>query len=212
MGSIFISYSKKDVVYAAKLVNALKREGFNVWIDLDMQKGTQWDLRLEKQLKDCDLYLLIVSNNSYESKWVRKEVLFAQTMNKPIIPIMLEETEPWLVIMDKQGIKIERDALPPESFYERLAKITTRGERGTGNAEDFISIPASPMASIQSKISANTKKAGRFFSNFLALLQNSVKSGFKKTTSMINAIPKNSWVKNISSKIKKIFRADRKKR
>ena len=33
MGHIFISYSKKDIVYAEQLINALRREGFNPWLD-----------------------------------------------------------------------------------------------------------------------------------------------------------------------------------
>lgn len=42
MGHIFISYSKKDIVYAEKLVNALRREGFNPWVDIEnLGAGTQ---------------------------------------------------------------------------------------------------------------------------------------------------------------------------
>jgi len=43
MGHIFISYSKKDIVYAEKLINALRREGFNPWVDMEnLGAGTQW--------------------------------------------------------------------------------------------------------------------------------------------------------------------------
>jgi hypothetical protein len=43
MGHIFISYSEKNIVYAEKLINALRREGFNPWVDMEnLGAGTQW--------------------------------------------------------------------------------------------------------------------------------------------------------------------------
>ena len=76
MGHIFISYSKKDIVYAEKLMNRLRREGFNPWVDMDgLGAGTYWQDRLQKQIQTCDAYILVMSHNARHSKWVPDELV-----------------------------------------------------------------------------------------------------------------------------------------
>ena len=200
MGYIFVSYSKRDAVYAAKLVDALRREGFNVWIDMDLQKGTQWDRRLEKQLKTCDLCVLIVSRNSYRSSWVRKELLFVQELGKPIFPILLEKTEPWLAILDTQYIKLSRRELPPQSFYRQLAKKTTRiKQRGTKRANT----PTKSVPIATFKIPEVVKTAKGFIANASRFAQEGAKNALEKTNDAVDAVSNNPVMKSIFSKDKR---------
>src|SRR5512145_839357 len=103
MGHIFISYSKKDVGYAEKLINALRHEGFNPWFDIEgLEAGTHWQNRLQKQIFTCDAYILLMSRNAFNSKWVPDELVTAKTKNKPIFPILLDDTELFLGIQTVQ--------------------------------------------------------------------------------------------------------------
>lgn len=130
MGHIFISYSKKDVVYAEKIVNALRREGFNPWVDVDeLGAGTQWQDRLQKQIKSCDAYILIMSRNSRSSRWVPDELVLAKTCNKPIFPLLLDDTDMFLAIQTIQFEDVRGGRLPSEMFYSRLATVTPRRKR-----------------------------------------------------------------------------------
>lgn len=130
MGHIFISYSKKDVVYAEKLINALKNEGFDPWVDMEgLQVGTPWRIQLHKQLKTCDAYLLIVSQNSKDSTWVHEELDFAQHFNKPIFPLRLDDTEPFFGIRAIQYEDIRQGKLPSEAFYQQLEIVTSRRKK-----------------------------------------------------------------------------------
>jgi len=138
MGHIFISYSKKDVVHAEKLINALKREGFNPWVDIEgLGAGTHWRSRLESQIETSDAYILIVSRNSAKSKWVKEELLVAQGLGKPIFPLRIDNTKPFFGIRTIQYEDIRRGKLPSEEFYERLAAKTSRKKKKRrGNRTD----------------------------------------------------------------------------
>ena len=130
MGHIFISYSKKDVLYAEKLVNALRREGFSPWVDMEeLGAGTHWQVRLHKQILTCDAYILIMSRNAQKSKWVPDELVTAKSKGKPIFPLLLDDTELFLAIQTIQYEDVRGGKLPSEGFYERLAKVTKRQKK-----------------------------------------------------------------------------------
>ena len=181
MGHLFVSYSRKDAIYAVKLVDALRREGFNVWIDMDLRQGTQWDRRIENQLKECDAYILIVTPNSHNSSWVRKELLFVQAVNKPVFPFVLEKTEPWLAILDMQHTPALPGGLPPRDFYDQLAKITTRNKRKERQGADKNEEPVLPIDSTRTgEQFAETTR--RFMARVSRLAQDGAKSALEKTT------------------------------
>lgn len=127
MGHIFISYSTKDVERAEQLIEALKREGFNPWVDMEgLGAGTHWRTRLESQIESCDAYILIVSRNSKTSKWVKEELDLAQSLKKKIFPLRIDDTKPFFGIRTIQYEDIRKGRLPSESFYQRLALETPR--------------------------------------------------------------------------------------
>ncbi|MDO8752786.1 MAG: toll/interleukin-1 receptor domain-containing protein, partial [Anaerolineales bacterium] len=87
MGHIFISYSNKDVEYVERLFNALRREGFNPWLDVnDLEAGSSWHLHIQEQISTCDAFILVMSRNARKSKWVPDELVAAKTRGKPIFP------------------------------------------------------------------------------------------------------------------------------
>ena len=130
MGHIFISYSHKNKNYVHKLQEALHSKGFEVWIDDRIDYGDEWPLIIQDRLDECDAFILVATEDSYNSKWVRKEVTRAQRTNKPFFPLLLSG-EPWLSIESTQYSDVTDGSLPTEKFYERLAKATTRGPKPT---------------------------------------------------------------------------------
>src|SRR6185436_14224383 len=132
MGHIFISYSKKDIIYAEKLINALRREGFNPWLDMDgLGAGTYWPDRLHKAIKTCDAYILIMSRNAKNSNWVPEELVVAKTKGKPIFPLRLDDAELFLALQTVQAEDVRGGKLPSETFYQRLAAVTTRRRKAS---------------------------------------------------------------------------------
>ncbi len=125
MGHIFISYSHKDSSYVHRLAEALKQEGFQVWIDDNIHYGSEWPKVVTRNLDVSDGVIVVLSNNSYESDMVQNEVARAREKNKPIFPLLLDG-ENWLIVQAKQFVDIRDESLPTEKFYKRLEEITPR--------------------------------------------------------------------------------------
>lgn len=124
MGHIFISYSHRDKDYVHKLQKALQKEGFDVWIDDRIDYGTEWPKVIQQHLDECDAFVVVVSENAYESKWVQNELARAGRKKKPFFPLLLQG-DPWLSVEATQYVDVTGGSLPDEKFYQRLALVVS---------------------------------------------------------------------------------------
>jgi hypothetical protein len=60
-----------------------------------------------------------------ESKWVRREILYAQRENKPIFPLLLRGKE-FPLLIEIQYVDVRNEQVPPKGFYQRLARAVPR--------------------------------------------------------------------------------------
>jgi formylglycine-generating enzyme required for sulfatase activity len=127
MSHIFISYShkNKDKEYVEKLEEALVKEGFEVWVDHHIDYGDEWLKVIQKYLDRCDAFIIVMSDNSFESDMVQNEVTRAREKKKPIFPLLFDG-ENWLIVQAKQYVDVRDGSLPPEKFYKLLEKVTPR--------------------------------------------------------------------------------------
>ena len=73
--SCFISYSSKDDEFAKRLYNDLQANNVRCWLACeDMKIGDKIRLTIEESIRLHDKLLLILSEQSVKSKWVRHEV------------------------------------------------------------------------------------------------------------------------------------------
>jgi len=85
---IFLSYSHKDKNLSGELKETLERDGFEVFMaHEDIEPTKEWEIEIIRNLKECDIFIPIVSNNFLESKWTDQESGFAFAKDKFIIPI-----------------------------------------------------------------------------------------------------------------------------
>jgi len=209
MGHIFISYSKKDIVYAEKLINALRREGFNPWVDMEnLGAGTQWLRRLQKQIVTCDAYILIMSRNAYNSKWVPDELVTAKSKGKPIFPLLLDDTELFLALQTIQFEDVRGGKLPPETFYRRLATVTSRRKKASAKVDSIRLVDQAR----QKKVEEASEKA----SYYLAKISSNVKDVFavasKVSSETYKTVANSDVVKKITSSMKQAPPAPAKKK
>jgi hypothetical protein len=93
MQQIFISYSRKDIGFARKLAGDLEKAGYDVWWDIsDLRGGDDWVRVIPAAIESSQYVIIVLSPNSVESEWVRKEYTQALSLRKKIIPIMLAAT------------------------------------------------------------------------------------------------------------------------
>ena len=114
--AIFLSYASQDADAARRLCDALRAAGLEVWFDQsELRGGDAWDASIRKQIKECALFVPIVSNNTdarpegyFRLEWtlaVDRSHLMAD--DQPFfVPVILEDTP-------------EATARVPERFRER---------------------------------------------------------------------------------------------
>jgi TIR domain len=86
MADIFISYSKADRELALKLSAYLESEGWSVWWDKSLGAGDAYRDEIMKQLASARAVIVIWTENSIKSDWVRAEAGKAKADGK-LIPV-----------------------------------------------------------------------------------------------------------------------------
>ena len=89
MADIFISYSSEDKSLVRYLVDLLEQKGWSVWWDRQIPIGQRYDEVIEKQLTDARCVLVVWTQRSVTSEWVRNEASEADAKGK-LVPIVLE--------------------------------------------------------------------------------------------------------------------------
>jgi hypothetical protein len=90
MQKIFISYSRKDMDFVRKLAGDLEKAGYDVWWDItDLRGGDDWVRQIPEAIRLSQFFLVVLTPDSVESEWVRKEYTQALSLRKKIIPMML---------------------------------------------------------------------------------------------------------------------------
>jgi hypothetical protein len=78
--SCFLSYSSKDQTFAKRLYEDLRANGVHCWFaPHDLQGGKKVHEQIGKAIKAYDRLLLILSENSMRSAWVKTEVANARS-------------------------------------------------------------------------------------------------------------------------------------
>ena len=73
--SAFISYSSKDEDFAKRLYADLQEKGVRCWLaSEDLEIGAETRSTIDETIHNHDKLLLILSENSVQSSWVKKEV------------------------------------------------------------------------------------------------------------------------------------------
>jgi len=128
MSHIFISYSTKNSDYAYKLADKLRNEGFDVWIDnAELRASEDWWDSIVKALRLADAFIVIMTPESKNSKWVQRELTLADNWGKPTFL----KGEYFEIYVRTQFRDVRDGSLPEDDFYDDLARYSEqRKKRG----------------------------------------------------------------------------------
>ncbi len=91
---VFLSYSRKDVDLAVLLQEQLEKLGYEVFRDVhDIAYGEEWRQRIKNLITKSDVVVFVLSPRSAESIECQREVEFADSLTKRIIPLVIEEVD-----------------------------------------------------------------------------------------------------------------------
>lgn len=92
MSEIFVSYNREDLKTAQIIVDGLTAEGFEVWMDMNLQAGENYDEITEDRLHKARAVVVLWSSRSVKSRWVRAEATIGARKNT-LVPLMIEECD-----------------------------------------------------------------------------------------------------------------------
>ncbi len=122
MMHIFLSYSRQDQSYARDLKQALATRELPCWIDDRIDPGAEWWDDIDGAIAGCACMVVIMTPAAKMSRWVQREILLAEERGKPIFPILLAGDN-WSLFVDRQYVTVTDGALPPNRFFEQLARV-----------------------------------------------------------------------------------------
>ena len=153
--AIFLSYASQDADAARRICDALRAAGLEVWFDQsELRGGDAWDASIRKQIKECSLFVPIISANTnarpegyFRLEWklaVDRSHLMADNHTFFFPVILGEVSEPTALVPEKfrerQWTRLNDDAAT-NAFAARVAKLAS------GGGVSGISASSSPLNS-----------------------------------------------------------------
>jgi len=139
--AIFLSYASQDADAARRVCEALRAAGLEVWFDQsELRGGDAWDASIRKQVKECALFVPLVSANTD----ARSEGYFRREWNLAVgrmldmaddqaflLPVVIDGTAEATArvpdrFRERQWTRLPGDEAPTE-FVERVARLLSGG-------------------------------------------------------------------------------------
>jgi hypothetical protein len=138
---IFLSYAGEDRSRIVPLARALEGTGWTVFWDRKIPTGKQWAEVLESEITTCRSVVVVWSQASVSSRWVRKEASEGDRRGV-LLPVRIDDVEPPFEYREIQAADLigwEGGAAATgfEGLVEDLALVLGRPPRqaGAGEAE-----------------------------------------------------------------------------
>ena len=114
MARVFLSYHRSDAARAGPIASALKKAGHSVWWDPHITPGAQYSKEIDQALKGADAVVVLWSERSAESPWVRDEAAAGRDTGR-LVPVTLDKAEPPLGFRQYQTIDLSARKLSSRS-------------------------------------------------------------------------------------------------
>lgn len=134
MHDVFISYSTKDQLQAETVRDILEKNGLACWMaPRDIPGGSNYTKEIPSAIRGCQVFVLILSQNSQNSPWVLKELDSAVNCGKVILPFMLEEFQlrdefNFLLTGAQRYAAYQKKAEVLEALISRIRAISESGD------------------------------------------------------------------------------------
>lgn len=151
---IFISYSSKEYEKACMVSKVLNNNGISTWMAPgSIPAGSNYTREIPCAIRQCKVFLLLLSPNAQASKWVIAELETAFKNEKPIIPFVIENC----VLKDEFDFMLSRcqrieaygkTAYALEMLVSRLKVLigSTNMDRTASSQQERFMPPTGPYA------------------------------------------------------------------
>ena len=109
MANVFLSYDHEDAKRAAPIVSALEKAGHSVWWDRHIKGGAQYNDEIEAAVAEAGAVVVIWSERSVRSTWVRDEAAEGRDQGK-LVPVLIDAIKPPMGFRQFQTIDLSRSS------------------------------------------------------------------------------------------------------
>jgi hypothetical protein len=136
---IFISYRRADRELVASVVRRLEKRGVGVWYDAEIEGGADWRETIVQALTDSEMLAIFFSEDCNNSRQLKKELAVADSLGKPVVPILIENTQPrgayLYELADRNWIQAWPDPMDRiDELVEHLATLAGKSDGGPAAA------------------------------------------------------------------------------
>ena len=86
---IFVSYSSQDIDNVNQISQLIEESNIEVFVsESSLEIGTELKPALKNAINNCDLFILLWTENAKNSEWVSQEIGIALAKNKTILPLV----------------------------------------------------------------------------------------------------------------------------
>jgi hypothetical protein len=131
MAYIFLSYAKSDRDSAFVMREVLRNEGLTVWMDENFHELSRWNwAKVQANILNAGAFVILVSDVAKKSAWVQRELDYAEKIQKPIVPILIQG-ETWSRLSEAiptqvQGLRLD---IPDEAAKQLKKLLKTSSDR-----------------------------------------------------------------------------------
>ena len=135
MADIFISYAREDAERVQRIADAFAAGGYDVWWDPEIAPGTQFDDVIDKEIDAAKAVVVVWSENSVASRWVREEANDGLERGV-LIAAKIEDVAPprgfkLVQMADLTDWSGDSDHREWQKVQSRLIQLVGGGEEGT---------------------------------------------------------------------------------
>jgi len=133
MYDLFVCHSSKDKPFVNWLARELGKHGIATWVDVgELKVGDSLIEKIEEGISKTNYFGVVLSNNSIESNWVKRELQMAFTREfeekRPfILPILIEDCKPPLYVREKKYADFRKEAPEGKGVRDLLQVLVGMG-------------------------------------------------------------------------------------
>ena len=115
--AVFLSYAREDSDAARRIADALRAFGVEVWFDEnELRGGDAWDQKIRTQIRECALFLPIVSANTQARRegYFRREWKLAVERTHDmaggaafLVPVGIDDTPQAAAVVPEEFLKVQ---------------------------------------------------------------------------------------------------------
>ena len=155
---VFLSYSIKDKEKAGEIRKRLEKFGIHVFVSHDdIRAGEKWNKVIIEQIRERECFVPLISENYHGANYTEQEFGMAMAMDKKIIPITCDGTNPVGF-----GAAYQCRRLEPETSIRELLSSIINTSLGHEYMDTMIDIMIDKILYSNSYVEANRNASEPF--------------------------------------------------